>query len=65
MGRLAGFRYREIVKRLKRVGFEFDRRQREVTRFGTILLRDVIQRYRIIQGKCQRERYGLYLSKPG
>ena len=25
MGRLAGFRYREIVKRLKRFGFEFDR----------------------------------------
>ena len=25
MGRLAGFRYREIVQRLKRNGFEFDR----------------------------------------
>ncbi len=25
MGRLAGFRYREIVKRLKRYGFKFDR----------------------------------------
>lgn len=25
MGRLAGFRYRDIVKRLKRFGFEFDR----------------------------------------
>ena len=25
MGRLAGFRYREIVKRLKRLGFAFDR----------------------------------------
>ncbi len=25
MGRLAVFRYREIVKRLKRFGFEFDR----------------------------------------
>lgn len=25
MGRLAGFRYREIVKRLRRLGFEFDR----------------------------------------
>ncbi len=25
MGRLAGFRYREIIKRLKRFGFEFDR----------------------------------------
>lgn len=26
MGRLAGFRYREIVKRSKRYGFDFDRR---------------------------------------
>jgi len=25
MGRLAGFRYREIVRRLKRMGFEFTR----------------------------------------
>lgn len=25
MGRLAGFRYREIVGRLKQLGFEFDR----------------------------------------
>lgn len=25
MGRLASFRYREIVKRLKQFGFEFDR----------------------------------------
>ena len=28
MGRLAGFRYREIVKRLKELGFEFDRQAR-------------------------------------
>lgn len=25
MGRLSGFKYRDIVKRLKRSGFEFDR----------------------------------------
>jgi predicted RNA binding protein YcfA (HicA-like mRNA interferase family) len=25
MGRLAGFRYREIVKRLRQLGFDFDR----------------------------------------
>ncbi len=25
MGRLAGFKYREIVKRLKQLGFEFER----------------------------------------
>ena len=25
MGRLSGFKYREIIKRLKRLGFQFDR----------------------------------------
>ena len=25
MGRLSGFRYREVIKRIKRVGFSFDR----------------------------------------
>jgi len=25
MGRLAGFRYREIIRRLRKLGFEFDR----------------------------------------
>ena len=25
MGRLSGFKYREIIRRLKRFGFEFDR----------------------------------------
>ena len=28
MGRLAGFRYREIVKQLKEFGFQFDRQAR-------------------------------------
>jgi len=28
VGRLAGFRYREIVKRLKELGFQFDRQAR-------------------------------------
>jgi predicted RNA binding protein YcfA (HicA-like mRNA interferase family) len=45
MGRLAGFRYREIVRRLKRMGFEFSRQaagsheiwvSRETNRFTTI-----------------------------
>jgi len=25
MGRLAGFKYRQIIKKLKKLGFEFDR----------------------------------------
>ncbi len=28
MGRLAGFRYRQITRRLRRLGFEFDRQAR-------------------------------------
>ena len=28
MGRLAGFSYREVTRRLKRLGFEFDRNAR-------------------------------------
>ena len=28
MGKLAGFRYREIAKRLKELGFQFDRQAR-------------------------------------
>ena len=28
MGRLAGFRYREVVKRLKKAGMQFDRQAR-------------------------------------
>ena len=28
MGRLAGFRYRQVTRRLRRLGFEFDRQAR-------------------------------------
>ena len=28
MGRLAGFRYRQITRKLRRLGFEFDRQAR-------------------------------------
>ena len=32
MGRLAGFGYRETIKRLKRLGFDFDRHARGESR---------------------------------
>jgi hypothetical protein len=35
MGRLAGFRYREVVKRLKALGFEFDCQAAGAMRSGT------------------------------
>ena len=34
MGRLAGFRYREIVKQLKKLGLQFDRQARVHARVG-------------------------------
>lgn len=45
VGRLAGFKYRQIIKRLKKLGFEFDRQaagshelwfNRETQRYTTI-----------------------------
>jgi hypothetical protein len=29
MGRLSGFSYRDVVKKLKRLGYEFDRQAKE------------------------------------
>jgi hypothetical protein len=31
MGRLAGFRYRQVARRLKRLGFEFNRQEADVS----------------------------------
>ena len=42
MGRLAGFRYREIVKRLKAFGFAFDR---QATGSHEIWYNEVTDRY--------------------
>jgi hypothetical protein len=55
MGRLAGFRYREIVKRLKTFGFKFDRQA--AMKFGLILKRDVIQLFLIIRATCPKVPY--------
>jgi len=45
VGRLAGFRYREVVKRLKRCGFQFDR---QAAGSHEIWYREVDQRYTTI-----------------
>ena len=45
MGRLAGFRYREVVKRLKRCGFQLDR---QAAGSHEIWYRDFDQRYTTI-----------------
>ena len=45
MGRLAGFRYREVVKRLKRWGFQFDR---QAAGSHEIWYREFDQRYTTI-----------------
>ena len=34
MGRLAGFRYREVARRLRRLGYRFDRTGPEATKCG-------------------------------
>jgi len=54
MGQLAGFRYREIIKRLKQLGFKFDRQA--VTKYGTTQTLTIIQQYPIIQAICQKAR---------
>ena len=46
MGRLAGFRYREIVKRLKAFGFTFDR---QATGSHEIWYNVVTDRYTTVQ----------------
>jgi predicted RNA binding protein YcfA (HicA-like mRNA interferase family) len=45
VGRLAGFPYREVVKRLKRCGFQFDR---QAAGSHEIWYRDFDQRYTTI-----------------
>jgi predicted RNA binding protein YcfA (HicA-like mRNA interferase family) len=45
VGRLAGFRYREVVKRLKRCGFQFDR---QAAGSHEIWYREVDQRHTTI-----------------
>lgn len=34
MGRLAGFKYHDVARKLRVLGFRFDRQARAATRFG-------------------------------
>ena len=60
MGRLAGFRYREITKRLKKFGFQFGRRLLVAMRFGTILKRTFTQQYRTTEAHYPKGLCGQY-----
>lgn len=65
MGRLAGFRYREIVKRLKQLGFEFDRQvagSHEIWRNPHTNCYTAIPNYS--GDLCRKGRYGLSLGRP-
>ena len=45
MGRLAGFDYRKCIKKLKKLGFEFDRNALVVMKSGGILLQGLEQQF--------------------
>ena len=58
MGRLSGFSYRQITKRRKAFGFEFDRRS------GTTSRPTIIQPSPTTQVTCLKAHCGLYYDKP-
>lgn len=55
MGRLAGFRYRQIVKKLKAFGFEFFVTLLEVMKSGIILRGDDLRPAQITLATCLKE----------
>ncbi len=63
MGRLSGYKYRTIIKILKRFGFEFHRQAAlnftdklpAATKFGITQKPLGLQQFPIIQEICQRE----------
>lgn len=56
MGRLAGFQYRQIIKKLKKLGFEFDRQAAGSHEICSIRKPINTQPFPTIPGKCQKER---------
>lgn len=52
MGRLAGLKYRQIIKKLKKLGFEFDR---QAAGSHEIWLNPTTDKYITIQAICQKE----------
>jgi hypothetical protein len=63
MGRLSGYRYREIIKILKRFGFEFHRQAAGSHEIWHNPNTNRLLQYRIIQVICQKARSELYLNK--
>jgi predicted RNA binding protein YcfA (HicA-like mRNA interferase family) len=55
MGRLAGFKYRQIVKRLKRLGFVFDRQAAGSHEIWYTQTQIFTPLFPIIQETCQKE----------
>ena len=55
MGRLAGFRYREIIRKLKARGFEFDRQAAGSHEIWFHPKTIATQPYRAIQVTCLKE----------
>ena len=62
MGRLGGFRYREIAKRLKAAGFEFHRQAAGSHKFGSTLQRVATRRFPTTAAICPRAHCGPRLS---
>ena len=54
MGRLAGFTYQQVTRKLRRLGFEFDRHARGATKSGGILLPGVERLSPIILGTYRK-----------
>jgi len=65
MGRLSGFRYREIAKRLKEFGFAFERQAAPVVmKSGTMSSPTDTPRYPTIPATCRKARFGPFSNKP-
>lgn len=55
MSKLSGFRYREIVKKLRHAGFEETGRQRVATKSGITKRQNAIQLFQTMQEICLKE----------
>lgn len=64
MGRLAGFKYREVARKLRSFGFTFDRPVRAATKSGGTPKPVVKSRCPIIAVIWQKERSALFCAKP-
>ena len=54
MGILSGFRYRQIIKKLKALGFEFFRHARGVMKSGINHRQGDLRQFQIIRATCPK-----------